>query len=274
MPAAVAAESAAAIDIPQTAGVAQSEVENAVWLMLTGELDLVTVPQLNESVRRAEIDAELIVVDLRGLEFIDSSGAQLLLAAQRRVGRAGGRLVIVRGLHEVDWYLALVGFDREFALVDQPPVINAPVTVVKWQGGATPAIVGNSHAPVLESGHPDRRTLPGDREPSAGTAMGVTNAVVNALRVHAGKVPTRAKTFYRGDDVVVVVDGWMTPAERTLLKLRREELVVESRRSLHSLLADSIRDELRELTHRGVVATHHELHLETDHAIVVFDLEP
>jgi uncharacterized protein YbcI len=159
-------------------------------------------------------------------------------------------------------------------LVDRPPVINAPVTVVKWHGGATPPNVRDSHRPVLESGPPDRRTLPRDCEPSAGTVlMGVTNAVVNALRVHAGKGPTRAKTYYRGDDVVVV-DDWMTPAERSLLKLGREELVVESRRSLHSLLADTVRDQLRELTHRSVVATRHELHLETDHAIVVFVLAP
>jgi len=276
MPAALAAESAAIIDVPRTQDLAQSEAERTVCLVLTGELDMLTLPQLDETLRRAETDAELIVVDLRGLEFIDSSGAQLLLAAQRRVGRAGGRLVVVRGPHEVDWYLALVGFDRELMLLDQPPAINAPVTLVKWHGGATPRIVGNSHTPVLESGHPGRHTLPGDREPPAGTAlMGVTNAVVNALRVHAGKGPTRAKTHYRGDDVVaVVVDDWMTPAERTLLKLGREGLVVESRRSLHSLLADSVRDQLRALTDRSVVATRHELDLETDHAIVIFELEP
>jgi uncharacterized protein YbcI len=192
------------------------------------------------------------------------------------VGRAGGRLVVVRGPDEVDWYLALVGFDREFVLVDQPPVFNAPVTVVKWHGDAAPPSARDRHTSALESGDPDRRPPPRGREPSTGTAlMGVTNAVVNALRVHAGKGPTRAKTYYRGDDVVVVViDDWMTPAERTLLNLGREELVIESRRSLHSLISDSVRDPLRELTPRRVVATRQELHLETDHAIVVFDLEP
>jgi len=190
MPAALAAESAAAIDIPGTPALVQCEAQSAVWVLLTGELDLVTVPQLDETLRRAETDAELIIVDLRGLEFIDSSGAQLLLAVQRRVRGAGGRLVVVRGPDEVDWYLALVGFDREFMLIDQPPVIDGPVTVVRWHGDATPPNVRNSHAPVLESGHPDPRTLPRHREAPPGTAlMGVTNAVVHALRVHAGKGP-------------------------------------------------------------------------------------
>jgi anti-sigma B factor antagonist len=70
---------------------------NASIVAVTGELDIATVPRLDRALRRAEVDAALVVLDLRELEFPDSSGAHLLLAADRRIRRAGGRLVVVRG---------------------------------------------------------------------------------------------------------------------------------------------------------------------------------
>ena len=57
----------------------------------SGELDIDAVPELDRALRHA--DAPLVVLDLRELEFIDSSGAHLLLAADRRIRRAGRRLV-------------------------------------------------------------------------------------------------------------------------------------------------------------------------------------
>ncbi len=80
-----------------------------------------TVPQLDQALRRAEAGAVLIVLDLRAREFMDSTGAHLILAADRRIRRAGGRLVIVRGPAELDWFFALIGLDRELELVDQVP---------------------------------------------------------------------------------------------------------------------------------------------------------
>jgi ABC-type transporter Mla MlaB component len=66
-----------------------------------GELDLAGVPAFDYELRRAEAHATLVVVDLRELEFIDTSGACLLLEADRRVRGAGGRLLVVRGRAEV-----------------------------------------------------------------------------------------------------------------------------------------------------------------------------
>jgi anti-anti-sigma factor len=79
------------------------------------------VPRLDRALRRAESDAESIVLDLRELEFVDSSGAHLLLASDRRIREAGGRLVVVRGSDEVEWFFRLVGLDRELEVVDRPP---------------------------------------------------------------------------------------------------------------------------------------------------------
>src|SRR5688572_18112047 len=65
--------------------------EHTVRLILRGELDLRTASTLGEALRVEEPDAETIVVDLREVRFLDSTGLAELAAANHRVRRAGGR---------------------------------------------------------------------------------------------------------------------------------------------------------------------------------------
>src|SRR3954468_3119167 len=98
------------------------DAANAAVVKVVGELDLAGVGGLEYELRRAEARTTLVVVDLRELEFIDTSGACLLLEGHRRVRSAGGRMLVVRGPAEVEWFLALIGIDRELELVDWPRV--------------------------------------------------------------------------------------------------------------------------------------------------------
>jgi anti-sigma B factor antagonist len=84
-----------------------------------GELDIAAVPALDARLRAAERDASLVVLDLQSLEFVDSSGASLILAANRRIRQAGGRLAVMRGPVDVQWLLALLGVDRELEFVER-----------------------------------------------------------------------------------------------------------------------------------------------------------
>jgi anti-anti-sigma factor len=88
---------------------------------VAGELDIATAPELERALRRPAVDPAVVFLDLRELEFMDSSGLHVILAADRRVRSAGGQLVIVRGPAQVDRLLALVGIDCQLELVDQPP---------------------------------------------------------------------------------------------------------------------------------------------------------
>jgi anti-sigma B factor antagonist len=66
-----------------------------VQLSCTGELDLGTAPALREaSTRELSADAELIVLDLSGVTFMDSSGLHALIDASRALR---GRLRVVLG---------------------------------------------------------------------------------------------------------------------------------------------------------------------------------
>jgi anti-sigma B factor antagonist len=67
----------------------------AAWVHVVGELDLVTSPQLERKLREAEIDARLVVVDMRDVRFMDSSGVHVLVAASDEAEWGGARLMVI-----------------------------------------------------------------------------------------------------------------------------------------------------------------------------------
>jgi anti-anti-sigma factor len=84
-----------------------------VRLVLSGELDLATVARLRDDLREAEDGADVLVIDLRAVSFVDSSGLAELVAAHKRARRRQARLVVVRGEGtSVAKVLAVSGLDR------------------------------------------------------------------------------------------------------------------------------------------------------------------
>jgi anti-anti-sigma factor len=92
------------------------DVERAdtrVSLALAGELDLETAPQFREHLADAETGAETVVIDLRGVTFIDSCGIGELVGAQQRAHRGGRRLVVVTSEGtQLDEVLHIAALDR------------------------------------------------------------------------------------------------------------------------------------------------------------------
>jgi len=89
------------------------------WYVLEveGEIDLATAPRLRERLLSAVNDGELnLVVDLRGVGFIDSTGLGVLIGALKRVRLHEGDLRLVcpeRGIRKV---FDITGLDHVFAL--------------------------------------------------------------------------------------------------------------------------------------------------------------
>jgi len=93
---------------------------------LAGELDIVNAPELESQLAAIEADAaDTLVLDLRGVEFIDSTGLRALIAANERARAAGRRLVIVRGAKAVDRLLSLTQLDQRLEIVDDPDALGA-----------------------------------------------------------------------------------------------------------------------------------------------------
>ena len=86
---------------------------------LDGELDLATVEGVERELERVGgTDARLIVVDLRGLEFMGCCGLRVFWVAHRREGE---RLVLVRGAACVQRVFEISGLVRLLPFVDEPP---------------------------------------------------------------------------------------------------------------------------------------------------------
>lgn len=87
-----------------------------------GELDLATAPDLEELVIGRLADGARVVLDLRGLSFMDSSGVRVLVAAHARASDDGGELTIVRPARgsAVDRILEVSGIEEALHIVDEP----------------------------------------------------------------------------------------------------------------------------------------------------------
>jgi anti-sigma B factor antagonist len=88
-------------------------------IKLMGELDLESVPEVQRTLEPLERDGvRRLVLDLRDLRFIDSSGLNLLLQLDAR-GRDGGpELAVIHGGEPVRRIFELTGLSDHFATVD------------------------------------------------------------------------------------------------------------------------------------------------------------
>jgi anti-anti-sigma factor len=91
-------------------------------ISLSGELDLSGAPALDEEIERlaSADDVERVVLDLRELEFLDSSGLRSVALAHRRLAAAGRGLVLVRGHETVQRVFEITRMDERLEFVDSP----------------------------------------------------------------------------------------------------------------------------------------------------------
>jgi anti-sigma B factor antagonist len=103
------------------------EHEGAVRIALSGELDLSSALTFDEEVRRAEERRpETLVLDLRKLRFMDSTGLRLIMSANARAKTRGRRLAIVLGNEPVRRLFRLAGVDRRLDVVEHPSAVLGP----------------------------------------------------------------------------------------------------------------------------------------------------
>jgi anti-sigma B factor antagonist len=86
-------------------------------LTLSGEVDIYTSPALKSALATAAADGcSVLVVDMNGVGFIDSSGLGVLVGALRRAREAGGDLRVVSVQDGIARILRITGLDSVFAL--------------------------------------------------------------------------------------------------------------------------------------------------------------
>ncbi|MCW2991608.1 MAG: hypothetical protein JWM73_2202 [Solirubrobacterales bacterium] len=88
-----------------------------------GELDLATAPELEEKVLSAVREGgRSVVLDLRELTFMDSTGVRTIVAAHQVAEQTGHDLRVVRPPREsaVSRVIEISGIDEALGLVDEP----------------------------------------------------------------------------------------------------------------------------------------------------------
>jgi anti-sigma B factor antagonist len=92
--------------------------DGAVVVAPVGDIDLATVLAFDAELRRAEsYGLGVVVVDLRGVMFIGSSGLTALWSARERARSRGWRLALAGCSRHVMRLLKITGLDRHFEIV-------------------------------------------------------------------------------------------------------------------------------------------------------------
>lgn len=93
------------------------EINDSPVIELKGEMDLFTFPVFKDSLFEVIESGRMdIVVDLTGLDFIDSTGLAILLAAFRELRDHGGSMRIVCDNNAIRKVFDKTGLDRVFPI--------------------------------------------------------------------------------------------------------------------------------------------------------------
>src|ERR1700683_4602187 len=94
---------------------------NVIVLAIGGELDLSSSAALEDEIAKAvQGDAARLVIDLRELEFVDSTGLGVLVKANQLAVDAGREFGLVRGGPQVERLLDLTGLSDPLTIAHPP----------------------------------------------------------------------------------------------------------------------------------------------------------
>jgi len=105
-------------------------------LRITGEVDLYTAPQLREQmIQLVSSGVRHIIADLRGVDFLDSSGLGVLVASLKRLRTHDGSLMVAASADRTVRIFQITGLTRVLAL--HRSVLDAMTTDQHWQAAVT-----------------------------------------------------------------------------------------------------------------------------------------
>jgi anti-sigma B factor antagonist len=94
---------------------------DAAWIHVNGSLDIATTPHLELTLHAPLLQTRLVVLDLRAVDFMDSSALHVIVDASTQARAIGSRLIIIRGPPAVDRMFTLTGTTDDVEIVDLDP---------------------------------------------------------------------------------------------------------------------------------------------------------
>ena len=97
-------------------------------LALAGEIDLYTAPRLQRELTAAlsAADHPRLIIDMSAVEFCDSTGMNVLLAAHRLARERGGELALAAPRPGVRKILEVTGLGSVFTVHDDLAAVTGP----------------------------------------------------------------------------------------------------------------------------------------------------
>ena len=91
--------------------------DRGVVLALSGQLDVVSAPELARRLDEVLAEAHArVMLDLNGLEFVDSAGVSVLIKAKQTAEAGGRTLVLRRPTEQLERVFALIGLAEWLAV--------------------------------------------------------------------------------------------------------------------------------------------------------------
>lgn len=88
-------------------------------LTVTGEIDMATAPRFRQRLQSIiNVGARYVVLDLSGVDFVDSTGLGVLMGAAKRVRSAGGDIRLVMTGDRLAGLVELTRLDRVLDVFD------------------------------------------------------------------------------------------------------------------------------------------------------------
>jgi anti-sigma B factor antagonist len=107
--------------VPRTFHVQLQPHPDAALLAISGELDIASAPLLEEELQKIHPEqTKLVVVDLREVEFMDSTGLSTIVRAHQRLSEQNCELTLVKGPPQVQRLLDLTGVAERLRLGSEP----------------------------------------------------------------------------------------------------------------------------------------------------------
>jgi anti-sigma B factor antagonist len=105
-------------------GMDTDDAGEVITVALNGEFDISCARQVEEELRQVEErKPQTLVLDLRGLSFMDSTGLRVILSADSRATKEGHRFVIVQGPEPVRRVFHITRLDERLDIVEDPAEI-------------------------------------------------------------------------------------------------------------------------------------------------------
>ena len=93
---------------------------------LSGDLDIAVLPNATKQLRALDT-ADVAVIDMRSVTYIDSAALGMLVAARDRVISSGGSLRIVSADKRVKRLLTVTGIDKSVSVYEElQDALDAP----------------------------------------------------------------------------------------------------------------------------------------------------